>query len=131
MSMPKDNQLLDRARELRRNMTPHERKLWYLFLRSYPVRFYKQRIVGPFIADFYCHAAKLVIELDGSQHYEQQEAARDAERTAVLESYGLAVLRFSNREIDTVFPQVCDTIDREVQGRRQQFIHQAGGGSSV
>lgn len=122
MSIPKDNKLLDRARELRRDMTPQERKLWYMFLRAYPIKFYKQRIIGSFIADFYCHSAKLVIEIDGSQHYERQGAAYDAERTAILESYGLAVLRFSNREIDTAFSQVCNTIDREVQDRRRQFL---------
>lgn len=67
--IPKNNHLLSRARELRREMTPQERKLWYLFLRKYPVKFYKQRIIASFIADFYCPKARLVIELDGSQHY--------------------------------------------------------------
>ena len=98
-------------------MTPHERKLWYLFLRKYPVKIYKQRIIGSFIVDFYCHAAKLAIELDGSQHYEEQGLAYDAERTAILESYGIMVLRFSNRDIDTDFNAVCDQIDHVVISR--------------
>ena len=76
-------------------MTPHERKLWYLFLRKYPVKIYKQRIIGRFIVDFYCASAGLVIELDGSQHYEPQGLAYDAERSQFLMSLGLEILRFS------------------------------------
>ena len=98
-------------------MTPHERKLWYLFLRRYPVKIYKQRIIGPFIADFYCASTKLVIEIDGSQHYDDG-AAYDAERTAYLESYGLRVIRYSNREIDREFPAVCQQIDSIIRERR-------------
>lgn len=99
-------------------MTPHERKLWYLFLRHYPVKIYKQRIIGPFIADFYCASAKLVIEIDGSQHYDDDGVAYDAERTAYLESYGLKVIRYSNREIDREFPVVCQQIDSIIRERR-------------
>ena len=77
MTIPKDNTQLENARRLRREMTPHERKLWYLFLRRYPVKIYKQRIIGRFIVDFYCASARLVIELDGSQHYEPQGLAYD------------------------------------------------------
>ena len=69
MQIPKNNALLDNARRLRREMTPQERRLWYQFLRSYPVKIYKQRIIGNYIADFYCASAKLVIEIDGSQHF--------------------------------------------------------------
>ena len=72
MTIPKDNTQLENARRLRGEMTPHERKLWYLFLRKYPVKIYKQRIIGRFIVAFYCASARLVIELDGSQHYEPQ-----------------------------------------------------------
>lgn len=118
--IPKNNKMLERARELRRDMTPQERKLWYLFLRKYPVKFYKQRIIESFIADFYCCAAKLVIEIDGSQHYEEQGLAYDAERTAILEGHGLEVLRFSNREIDTQFDVVCEHIDNIVKKRCEE-----------
>ena len=92
-------------------MTPHERKLWYLFLRKYPVKIYKQRIIGRFIVDFYCASARLVIELDGSQHYEPQGLAYDAERSQFLMSLGLEILRFSNRDIDRDFRNVCEQID--------------------
>ena len=115
MKIPKNNSLLERARELRREMTPQERTLWYLFLRYYPIKFYKQRIIDSFIADFYCHAARLVIELDGSQHFTEEGKAYDAERTRIMKGYGLTVLRFTNAEIDRSFDAVCDKIDRTVQ----------------
>ena len=108
---------MENARRLRREMTPHERKLWFLFLRKYPVKIYKQRIIGKFIVDFYCAAAKLVIEVDGSQHYEPQGMAYDIERSAFLSALGLEVLRFSNREIDREFRGVCEQIDMTIQKR--------------
>ncbi|MBQ9842334.1 MAG: endonuclease domain-containing protein [Clostridia bacterium] len=119
MTIPKDNSQLENARRLRREMTPHERKLWYLFLRQYPVKIYKQRIIGKFIVDFYCASAKLVIELDGSQHYESQGMAHDLERSAYLTALGLEVLRFSNQDVDTDFRGVCTQIDRMIQERMQ------------
>lgn len=117
MTIPKDNNQLENARQLRRELTPHERKLWYLFLRKYPVKFYKQRIIGRFIVDFYCASAKLVIEVDGSQHFESRGLAYDSERSEFLEKLGLKVLRFSNREIDREFQSVCAQIDFTVQNR--------------
>ena len=117
MTIPKDNSQLENARQLRREMTPHERKLWYLFLRRYPVKIYKQRIIGRYIVDFYCASAKLVIEVDGSQHYEPQSMAYDADRSAFLSALGLEVLRFSNREIDRNFREVCEQIDITIQDR--------------
>ena len=119
MTIPKDSSQLENARRLRREMTPHERKLWYLFLCKYPVKIYKQRIIGSFIVDFYCASAKLVIEVDGSQHYEPQGVTYDARRSQFLTALGLKVLRFSNREIDRDFHSVCMQIDlviRESQG---------------
>ena len=98
-------------------MTPHERKLWYLFLRKYPVKIYKQRIVGKFIVDFYCAHAGLVIELDGSQHYDPQGMAYDAERSEFLKALGLEVLRFSNRDVDRQFNGVCEQIDIVIRER--------------
>ena len=119
MTIPKDNNQLKNARRLRKEMTPHERKLWYLFLRQYPVKIYKQRIIGRFIVDFYCASAKLVIEVDGSQHYEPQGMTYDAERSAFLSSLDLEVLRFSNRDIDREFHGVCEQIDITIQSRLQ------------
>ena len=107
MTIPKDNSQLENARRLRREITPHERKLWYLFLRKYPVKIYKQRIIGRFIVDFYCACAKLVIEVDGSQHYEPQGMAYDAERSAFLSALGLEVLRFSRLGYRQGFLWLC------------------------
>ena len=117
MTIPKDNTQLENARRLRREMTPHERKLWYLFLRKYPVKIYKQRIIGRFIVDFYCASARLVIELDGSQHYTEQGKCYDKERTAMIEAYGVQVLRFSNREVDSNLAGVCQTIAQTIHTR--------------
>lgn len=91
---PKHNrELVPLARELRRNMTQEERRLWYDFLRSYPVRFFHQKVLGSYLVDFYCARARLAIELDGSQHAQPDAVLCDAERTAFLQSYGLQALR--------------------------------------
>ena len=102
---------------LRRNMTRQEKHLWYDYLRYYPVKIYKQRIIDHFVADFYCHRARLVIELDGSQHYTKQGEEYDEERSEILERYGLYVLRFSNKDIDDNFEGVCRMIDRTIEER--------------
>lgn len=121
MPVKKNNQMLPRAKELRRNMTPQERKLWYLFLRKYPVKIYKQRIIDSFIVDFYCSSASLVIELDGSQHYTEQGLAYDAERSACLARYGLEVIRFSNADIDKRFDMVCEKLHTLIQSRKGKY----------
>ena len=102
------------AQNLRKNATPQERRLWYDFLSRYPIRFQRQKPIGDYIADFYCHQAKLVIELDGSQHYCRDGEERDAIRTQTLEKYGLRVLRFTDYEVNTNFSGVCHQIDLEV-----------------
>lgn len=119
MKIPKDNRQLENARRLRREMTPQERKLWYLFLRKYPVKIYKQRIIGKFIVDFYCASAKLVIEIDGSQHYTPQGLAYDAKRSEFMQALGLKVLRFTNQEVEKKFDGVCIQIDLVIRKRRQ------------
>ena len=114
MNIPKNNKLLHLARTLRREMTPQERKLWYLFLRKYPAKFFKQRIIGSYIVDFYCASANLVIELDGSQHYDSVGLAHDAQRDHYLRSLGLKIMRFSNADINERFEQVCEAIHNEI-----------------
>ena len=116
----KKKELIKRAKELRRNMTKQEKRLWYDFLQRYPVKIYKQRVIDTFIADFYCHKARLVIELDGSQHYTLENKSYDASRTAILEKYGLKVLRFDNRDVDDEFDGVCLVIDREIKARMNE-----------
>lgn len=110
-------ELLENAKSLRRNMTSQEKHLWYDFLRNYPVKVYKQRIIDNFIADFYCHKASLVIEIDGSQHYTPEGKEYDEFRTQVLNEKGLFVLRFTNGEIDSNFEGVCWLIDKTIRER--------------
>ncbi len=105
------------AKQLRKNMTPWERKLWHCFLKSYPVRFQRQKCIDHYIADFYCFQAKLIIELDGGGHFDPQEQRKDERRTRVLESYGLKVIRFCNTDIDRNFYGVCTVSDNEVKSR--------------
>ena len=106
-----NKQLVPLAKQLRKEMTKEERHLWYDFLRTHPVRFSRQKVLGKYIADFYSADAKLVIELDGSQHYEDIHAEKDAERTAFLEGYGLTVIRIPNNEVTGNFRGVCEYID--------------------
>ena len=103
------------AKALRKNMTPWERKLWYDFLRTYPVRFQRQKAIGNYIADFYCARARLVIELDGGGHYTAEQAEKDALRTKDLESMNLTVVRICNLDIDRNFRGVCEYIDLTVR----------------
>lgn len=116
-NVKKNPDLLNNARELRRNMTPQEKHLWYDFLQHYPVKMYKQRIVDNYIADFYCHAARLVIEIDGAQHYSAEGRSYDEKRTKALKRYGIEVLRFTNRDIDLRFRGVCYIIDKTIKER--------------
>jgi len=100
---------------LRKNATPEEKKLWYDFLAKYAVRFQRQKAIDHFIADFYCHEARLIVEIDGAQHYADAEAQKDEFRTEVLAGYGLRVIRFTNRQINTNFQGVCAYIDAVVR----------------
>ena len=113
---PKHNkQLVPLAKQLRKEMTKEERHLWYDFLRGYPIRFSRQKVLGKYIADFYSAKAKLVIELDGSQHYKNDNMQKDTERTDFLKKYGLTVIRIPNNEINENFQGVCEYIDSAVK----------------
>ena len=98
-------------------MTPWERKLWYCFLKEYPVRFQRQKCIDDYIVDFYCFRAKLIVELDGGGHYDPESQKKDEIRTAALERNGLKVLRFCNLDVDRNFYGVCTMIDNAVQKR--------------
>ncbi len=103
------------ARVLRKNMTKEERHLWYDFLRDYPVRFSRQKVLGMYVADFYCAKVKLVVELDGGGHYTEEQEQYDEKRTDFLEEYGLTVVRIPNTEINNNFSGVCEYIDSIVR----------------
>ena len=114
---PKYNkELTSLAKNLRRNMTPQERDLWYQYLRHHPFKFTRQKVLGKYIADFYCASAKLVIELDGSQHYDEKGMEADRERTQFLMQYGIRVLRIPNNAVSQNLRGVCDYIDAILQG---------------
>ena len=113
-------ELTNVARTLRKNMTRQERHLWYDYLQKYPVSFYKQKVLGKYVADFYCAKAKLVVEIDGSQHYSEEGKLKDEKRSEFLEGYGITVLRFSNYDVDTNFEGVCLYIDSAVKALMEE-----------
>ena len=109
------------AKELRKNMTKEERHLWYDFLREYPVKFTRQKVLGKYIADFYCAKAGIVVELDGSQHYDDVGLMNDEKRTQYLEQYGIKVIRISNLDVLKNFEGVCMHIDNVVNQSLSQL----------
>ena len=116
-----------RAQALRRESTKEERHLWYDFLKSYPVQFKRQAVFGDYIVDFYCPQAKLVIELDGSQHYEDQGLEYDRRRTEYLEkTYGLSILRFNNLDVSQNFEGVCRELDLWVTRQAPSSVSPSG-----
>ncbi len=121
MDRKHNKNLVPFAKELRKNMTKEERHLWYDFLREYPIRFTRQKVLGKYIADFYCAKANLVIELDGSQHYEDIGIVSDEKRTAYLQGYGIKVIRISNLDVLKNFEGVCVFIDNEVKQSLSQL----------
>ena len=110
MQRKHNHELVPFAKKLRKNMTKEERHLWYDFLRSYPVRFLRQKVLGNYIVDFYCAKAKVVIELDGSQHYDPENRLADEERDRYLNELGITVLRYTNFDIQKRFEGVASDI---------------------
>ena len=125
MSLDYNEKNITLAKNLRKNATSQENHLWYDFLSKYKVRFQRQKAIDNFIADFYCHKAKLIIEIDGSQHYTEKGKQKDAFRTEALEGYDLRVIRFTNYQINTNFRGVCEYIDAAVKASLRE-----GGGTA-
>ena len=115
MDRKHNKEIVPVAKMLRKNMTKEENHLWYDFLKTYPVRFSRQKVLGKYVADFYSASAKIIIELDGSQHYETGGMAKDEERTKYLEEYGLKIIRIPNNEVNQNFRGVCEYIDKIVR----------------
>ena len=113
----KNNELLENAKSLRKTMTKQEKHLWYDFLCKYPIKIYRQRIIDGFIVDFYCHKARLAIEIDGSQHYTPDGKDYDKFRSEILGQQGLQVIRFTNMDVDKNFDGVCYMIDKAITER--------------
>ena len=111
MERKHNTELTTNAKILRKNMTKEERHLWYDFLKSYPIRFLRQKVIDNYIVDFYCHSARLIIELDGSQLYEEKGLLKDKIRTEKIEQRNLTVIRIPNNEVNRNFEGVCQCID--------------------
>ena len=107
------------ARTLRKEMTKEERHLWYDFLKNYPIRFLRQKVIDNYIVDFYCNKARLIVELDGSQHYEEKGLRNDQIRTEILQDRNLLVIRVPNNEVMRNFSGVCEYIDYWVTHRTE------------
>ena len=116
METNKHNILIRNARILRNQMTKEEKHLWYDFLKTLPVSVYRQKNIGSYIVDFYIASQKIVIELDGSQHYEEANREKDIERDSFMNSQGIKVLRYSNFDINNHFDRVCADIYNELKG---------------
>lgn len=124
MNLPRNKQNLNLAKALRKNMTKEEKHLWYDFLRICPFRFRRQELIGNYIADFYCDKAMLVIEIDGSQHYEVDALEYDRKRTDYFNSLNIEVLRFTNIEVTKNFDGVCEVILLNLNKRLNFFNEQ-------
>ena len=98
------------SQNLRKEMTPQERHLWYDFLKELPIVIKRQKVIENYIVDFYCPSMKMAIEIDGSQHFEKTGIAEDKMRDKILNDIGIKVLRYSNHEINTAFDSVCEDI---------------------
>ena len=114
MNQSSNSRLTPNAKALRKAMTPEERHLWYAFLKTLPVTVNRQKVIGWYIVDFYCASAKIIIELDGGQHYEPEAMEADRLRDSYLNSLGLTVLRYTNTDIHLHFREVCEDICRHI-----------------
>ena len=117
MNYKHNKELTPFAKNLRKNMTKEERHLWYDFLKSYPLRFLRQKIIDNYIVDFYCSSARLAVEIDGGQHFEQEGMLKDKIRTVNIENRDIAVIRIPNNEVNKNFTGVCEYIDMIVKER--------------
>ena len=121
MEYKHNKDLVERAKFLRNNMTKEENHLWYDFLQKSPFRFSRQKILGKYIADFYCAKAKIVIELDGSQHFEKETREYDNKRTEFLEKYGLKIIRIPDGEINNNFEGICRYLNEQIEQSLSQL----------
>ena len=112
--------LTNLAKILRKNQTKEEKKLWYDFLSKHSLRFLRQKVIDNYIVDFYCHSARLIVELDGSQHYEEKGLLKDKIRTEKIEQRNLTVIRIPNNEVNRSFEGVCQYIDNAVKESLRQ-----------
>ena len=121
MERKHNKNLTENAKFLRNNMTKEEKNLWYDYFKNCSVRFSRQKVLGKYIADFYSAEAKLVIELDGSQHFEKENRIYDEKRTEFLEQYGIKIIRIPNSEINNNFEGICRYLDKQIEQSLSQL----------
>ena len=109
-----NKELIENSRKLRKEMTPEEKHLWYDFLKKLPLTVHRQKVICSYIVDFYIPSEKIVIEIDGSQHYEHEAKEKDKKRDAKLDSLGIKVLRYTNLQINRDFENVCKDIINQI-----------------
>ena len=105
-----NKKLTSNSRQLRNNMTKEEKHLWFDFLKRLPINIHKQKVIGNYIVDFYVASCNVVIEVDGSQHYEESNKEKDIERDSYMNSHRIKVLRYSNYDVNYHFDRVCEDI---------------------
>ena len=110
MNQLQNKKLTPNAKTLRKNMTKEERHLWYDFLKYLTVTLHRQKVIGPYIVDFYIASKKIIIELDGSQHYETNGILGDQKRDKFFHEQGITVLRYSNLDVNRKFSAVCEDV---------------------
>jgi very-short-patch-repair endonuclease len=115
MHLPYNKIITTAAKKLRNNMTEEEKKLWYQYLRSYPVRFIRQKVIDNCVLDFYCAKCRLGVELDGGQHLSESGRGHDEARTKLLNAYGITIIRFMNNRVRDDFINICREIDLKVK----------------
>ena len=122
MNKTNNPNLTSNSQSLRKNMTKEEKHLWYDFLKLQRATINRQKVVGQYILDFYCAQAKIAIELDGSQHYEEEGRERDTKRDEYLNSQGIKVLRYSNYDVNKCFEAVCMDISEKMRERGVELM---------
>ena len=108
--MRSEKHLQSNARKLRKEMTKQERHLWYDILRTFEIQCYRQKVIENYIVDFYCTQAKLIVELDGGQHFVDEGQRADQKRDARLTGLGYEIIRFTNNDVDQNFYEVCEVV---------------------
>ncbi|MBQ6720100.1 MAG: endonuclease domain-containing protein [Oscillospiraceae bacterium] len=122
MNTSYNSKLTGNAKRLRKTMTKEERHLWYDCLKQLPLTVHRQKVLGQYIVDFYIASRKLVIELDGSQHYEEIHRQKDVLRDQYLDSIGCKVLRYSNADVNCRFAEVCQDIWNHLKEDHVDFL---------
>ena len=120
-TIKKNLDLKNYAVKLRKNMTDEEKKVWYQILKGRVPRFHRQQIIGNYIVDFYCPELRLVIEVDGYQHFLPDNVEYDNKRTAYIEEQDIYVLRFENTEVNKDIEQVRCIINTVCDARAKGF----------